>query len=380
MSLTLGIIGGGQLGMMLTEAARDMKEITGTMVLDPTRDCPASQAGARQILADFKDRDAIKQLAETSDIITYEIESGDSSMLQSLEDVVEINPSPRSLAIIQDKLAQKTFLHKHDIPVPEFSGIDSAQQIIEGVGRFGYPAVLKARTGGYDGRGNYIIHEESDVSRALEYFGDASLMLERFVPYVKEVSVVVARNTLGQTTCYPPVENLHHDSILRQTISPARIDPKTAWDAERVALRTVQILQGAGVFGIEMFVMKDGSVLINEIAPRVHNSGHHTLQSCPTTQFQQHLRAILGMELGSTTPYGPAIMYNILGPDDYTGPYDAPRISHSQAYLKMYGKHVSKPRRKLGHLNIVSRPGQQIDDVLKILEHVKGDARVLPKA
>ncbi len=378
MSKIVGIIGGGQLGMMLTEAALDMPDISRVIVLDPTDNCPASQAGADQIKADFKDRDAIRLLAKKSDVITYEIESGDSAVLESLRNTVEISPSPKSLGIIQDKLSQKEFLSAHDISVPDFLSVASPEDLQDGLDKFGYPAVLKARTGGYDGRGNYTILDKKDIPLALEYFGNVPLMLERFVPYVMEISVVVARSTTGQTACYAPAENIHDSGILHQSIYPARVNPDIAQEAERVALRTIQVLEGAGVFGIEMFVL-EGRVMINEIAPRVHNSGHHTLQSCHTTQFQQHLRAILGMELGSTRSRGPAIMYNILGPPGYTGSYNPPKINHPQVHLKMYGKRTSKPRRKLGHLNILGNTDQTIDDITGILESIKDYATISPK-
>ena len=374
MAKRLGIIGGGQLGMMLTEAASAMSQVSGVTVLDPVDDCPAAQVGAQQITAGFGDAGAIRELARVSDVITYEIESGDSSVLESLSGV-EINPSPGTLSTIQDKLLQKSFLQKHNLPVPEFVPVDSPEQLRDGLDRFGCPALLKARTGGYDGRGNYLVESPDMAMDAISYFGGAPLMLERFVPYTMEVSVIVARSTTGQLANYPAVENMHHQSILRQTISPARISPAAAARVEELALETIRVLRGAGVFGIEMFMMPDRSVLINEIAPRVHNSGHHTLQSARTTQFQQHIRAVLGMELGSTGLYGPAVMYNILGPPGYTGQYTAPSISHPNMHLKMYGKATSKPLRKLGHVNLT---GADTDTLLNILESNRDRLDVVP--
>lgn len=376
MARVLGIIGGGQLGMMLTEAAAGMKQIDKIIVLDPTPNCPAAQVGAEQIVGDFKDADAIRRLARESDIITYEIESGDSDTLESLTDVVEINPSPGTLRIIQDKLSQKQFLSEHNLPVPDFIPVLSNQDVKEGAERFGYPALLKARTGGYDGRGNRVIRGSGDIDDALAGLAGPPLMLEKFVPYVMEISVIVARNTAGDIAAYPAVENIHHTNILRQTISPARISPDIAKEAGRIATETIRVLQGAGVFGIEMFLLQDQTILINEIAPRVHNSGHHTLASCKTSQFRQHLLAILGQRLEDTTPKSLAVMYNILGPEGYTGPYLPPVISHPSAVLKMYGKHISKPLRKLGHLNLVAKQGQNIDDLLTILDTIKEDANI----
>lgn len=370
----LGIIGGGQLGMMLTEAAADMPEVSEVTVLDPVYDCPAAQVGAKQITAGFADAVAIRKLAKVSDVITYEIESGDSTILGSLSGV-EINPSPATLHTIQDKFLQKSFLKKNGLHVPDFVRVDSIHDLQAGLEKFGCPAMLKARTGGYDGRGNRMIKSPREAKDTMVGFGDVPLMLERFVPYTMEISVIVSQNTAGQTACYPAVENEHHESILRQTISPARIDSDTAFKAEETALDTVHVLQGAGVFGIEMFVLPDKDILINEIAPRVHNSGHHTLQSAHTTQFQQHIRAILGMELGSVELRSPAVMYNILGQHGYTGPYSPPAISHPDVYLKMYGKRDSKPLRKLGHANIT---GADMDTILRTLDTVRDQLVVTP--
>ena len=279
MGKTLGIIGGGQLGMMLTEAARRLADdISEIIVLDPTENCPASQAGARQIVADFKDQGAIEELAERSDIITYEIESGDSDVLRRLEKNTVINPSPETLRIIQDKLLQKTELSRHDIGVAEFRAVDTPEDLKRSAGEFGYPVLLKARRDAYDGRGNYRIDSEGQVRAAYDYFRGRKLMVERFVPFRMEVSVIAARSTSGEIATYPLVENMHEENILRTTVAPARVGEAVAENARRLAEKTMQVLHGAGVFGIEMFVTQDDGLLINEIAPRVHNSGHHSLQ------------------------------------------------------------------------------------------------------
>lgn len=372
MGIKLGIIGGGQLGMMLTEAAFNLNDkITNVIVLDPTKNCPASSAGARQIVADFKDHDAIRMLATKADIITYEIESGDSNVLQEVEDRAGISPSPGTLRIIQDKLLQKTILSQNSIPVAEFESVESPDMLDMFVSRFGYPVLLKARRDAYDGRGNYRINTKDDIPKAYRYFRDQKLMVERFVPFKMEISVIAARSTKGQIATYRPVENIHEDNILRTTIAPARISKATADAAIALAEKVMDRLQGAGVFGIEMFVTDHNNILINEIAPRVHNSGHHTLHSSMTSQFEQHLRAILGMKLGSTKLVHPTIMYNILGDDRVRGEYKTsdPRIDN--AFLKMYNKQVTKPKRKMGHINIVAGDGQGIPDLLEKLEAVQ---------
>ena len=379
MSKILGIIGGGQLGMMLTEAANNMKsEISNVIVLDPTKNCPASKVGAEQIVADFKDATAITDLAKKCDIITYEIESGDSQVLKSLEEVCEINPSPETLEIIQDKLVQKKFLAKNNIQVAEFSEILSKEQIESKISEFGLPVLLKTRTGAYDGRGNFKITSLGQIPEALEVFKGQSLMIEKFVDFKMEVSVIASRSTSGEIRTYPLVENIHEDNILKMTIAPARINETISKNAEEIAHKTMEVLHGAGVFGIEMFVTNDDQVLINEIAPRVHNSGHHTLQSSKTSQFEQHLRAILGLELGSTELVYNTIMYNILGPRDFTGIYKSPSIDLENTFLKMYGKLESKPQRKIGHVNLVDKDNLGTEKLLEIINTVSDSIKIIP--
>ena len=372
MSKILGIIGGGQLGMMLTEAAKKMPEqISKIIVLDPNQNCSASLVGAEQIIADFKDKDAIIELSKKADIITYEIESGDSDVLKSVESNAEINPSPETLKTIQDKYLQKTFLQNNRIPVPEFIKVENIEEVKEGLKKFGYPALLKARRDAYDGKGNFKIDSENEVQKAYDYFKGQKLMLEKFVPFKMEVSVIASRNTKGEIKTFPLVENIHEKNILRQTIAPARTSIDVSKKAEKIASNTMNVLKGAGVFGIEMFVTQEDEIVINEIAPRVHNSGHHTLQSSKTSQFEQHLRAILGLELGNTELSHNAIMHNILGGLDFEGEYKKIEISKNNVFLKMYEKKISKPLRKLGHLNIVGVDNQTIDQLFDELSQIK---------
>ena len=356
MAKILGIIGGGQLGMMLTEAAKNMPlDISKVIVLDPTKNCPAAKVGAEQIIADFKDESSIRELAERSDIITYEIESGNSSVLKNLEAWCEINPSPETLSIIQDKFRQKKFLDDNEIPVAKFSEISSKSDLDSKINEFGLPVLLKTRRDAYDGRGNFKINSIDQATNALKVFDGKSLMVEEYIDFEMEVSVIAARSTNGEIQTFPVVENIHEDNILKMTIAPARISTEISQKAEQIAHKTMEVLHGAGVFGIEMFVTKNQEILINEIAPRVHNSGHHTLQSSKTSQFEQHLRAILGMKLGSVGLLHPTIMYNILGPKNFKGRYKTPIINFDNAYLKMYGKLESKPKRKIGHVNLVDQ-------------------------
>ena len=365
MTKRLGIIGGGQLGMMITEAAKNLGEyISEITVLDPTENCPAAQAGAKQIVGDFKDEIAILKLAEQSDIITYEIESGNTDVLSKLK--AEIEPSPSTLGIIQDKLSQKTFLSENGFPVSQFYEIISLNDLREKIKDLGLPVLLKSRRDAYDGRGNFKITSSNEIEKAYQHFDGKSLMVEKFVNFKMEVSVIAARNTKGDITTYPLVENIHENNILKTTIVPARVSDDVISNAGEIAKKTMEVLKGAGVFGIEMFIDQDDKILINEIAPRVHNSGHHTLQSCKTSQFEQHLRAILGLELGGTDLIHRTVMCNILGPDGFEGKYKPIVLEKDGVYLKMYGKDVSKPQRKLGHFNVVDLNNTK--DISKLLE------------
>jgi 5-(carboxyamino)imidazole ribonucleotide synthase len=370
----LGIIGGGQLGMMLAEAAKTMPEhISNVIVLDPTKNCPASKVGAKQILADFKNKNAIVEMALQSDIITYEIESGDTEVLESLKTSVSINPSPNTLRTIQDKYLQKKFLNEHGIPVPEFLSIDSLADLRQKIKQFDYPILLKARRDAYDGRGNILIESEQQIEFAYQHFGTRQMMIEKMVNFKMEVSVIAARNTYGEVITYPVVENIHRDNILEMTIAPARVSNKVAQKADSIARKTMETLHGAGVFGVEMFVTQNDEVLINEIAPRVHNSGHHTLQSSATSQFEQHLRAILGLPLGSTELKHYAVMFNILGPKGFFGRYKPITLEQKEGvFLKMYGKEEATPQRKMGHINVIdTEDAKDIEKLIHIAKQIR---------
>jgi len=378
---TLGIIGGGQLGMMLTEAAKTMPdEISDIIVLDPTKNCPATKVGAKQIVADFKDEGAIIELSKKSDLITYEIELGNSQILKEIEKNTSVNPSPKTLETIQDKYVQKKFLYENNLPVVDFILIESISDLEKGLSKFGFPSLLKLRKGAYDGRGNYKINNKEDVRNAYQKFEGKLIMLEKFVDFKMEVSVIAARNTNGQISTYPLVENIHKENILEMTIAPARVSEKIKEKAKQIAEKTMDVLQGAGVFGIEMFVTQNDDVLINEIAPRVHNSGHHTLQSSATSQFVQHLRAILGLELGSIELLHNTIMCNILGPKNFSGRYKEIKLNDfKNAYLKMYQKVESRPQRKLGHFNLVdSADTKNTESLIENARKIKNSIKIEP--
>jgi 5-(carboxyamino)imidazole ribonucleotide synthase len=362
---TSGVIGGGQLCRMTGEEIRRKALPHKLVALDPTPDCPAAPFLDRQIVGHFKDHAKILELASTSDVVTFEIELAGSATLEEIEKAGKpVHPSSKTLAIIQDKLTQKTFLRGKGLPVPDFRGVESRADVLSAANDWGWPLMLKARRDAYDGRGNRRLAGEGDVDAALEAFQGRELMVERWVDFGEghafsgEVSVIAARSTSGELKTYPVGENYHADSILDMTIVPARISPETARRAEEVAAQTLRALAGAGVFGIEMFVDKTGAVLINEIAPRVHNSGHYTIEACRTSQFEQHVRAITGQPLGETTLLYAAVMVNLLGTK--SGPYRWEGLASVRAMPGVafhdYGKKEAQPRRKIGHLTATGTP------------------------
>ena len=372
---TIGIIGGGQLGMMLTESAKNLSEyISDIIVLDPTSNCPASNVGAKQIIANYNDENAIYKLAKKSDIITYEIETGNVKALQKLEKSIEINPSPQSLQIIQDKFSQKKFLAKNKLPVPLFDDINTLAEFKNKSAQIGFPVMIKARRGGYDGRGNTLIKSNENINKKIPV---NTFFLEKIIDFKMEISVIVARNTQGDIVIYPVVENIHYENILRMTIAPARIHTNIAEQAKKIAKNAIKCFSGAGVFCVEMFITKNNDILINEIAPRVHNSGHHTLQSSSTSQFEQQLRAILGLKLGSTKLLHKTIMYNILGSKNFQGEFKPININKDGIFVKMYNKHISKPLRKLGHVNIISNENS-MNSLFQKFESIKELTLVRP--
>ena len=364
---TIGIIGGGQLCRMIGEEIRRKRLPHRLVALDPTPGCPAAGVLDAQIVGHFKDHAKILELAAASDVVTFEIELAGSATLEQIEKAGKpVHPSSKTLAIIQDKLAQKTFLREKGLPVPDFRGVASKADILGAAKDWGWPLMLKARSDAYDGRGNRRLAAEEDVEPALAAFEGRPLMVERWVDFGEghafsgEVSVIAARSTSGELKTYPVGENFHVESILDMTVVPARIAGDVARRAEELAAATLRALAGAGVFGIEMFVDRKGDVLINEIAPRVHNSGHYTIEACRTSQFEQHVRAITGMPLGETTLLYASVMVNLLGAPGKSGPYRWEGLGTIRAMtgvaLHDYGKKEAQPRRKIGHLTATGTP------------------------
>jgi 5-(carboxyamino)imidazole ribonucleotide synthase len=371
---TIGVVGGGQLGRMLAEAAAPLG--VDVVALDPTPDCPASVA-ADQIVGAFDDPEAVDALAERADVLTFEIELADPDLLAAAGDDhgVPVHPDPDTLRTIQDKLVQNRALAEAGVPVPEFRPVDGPDDLAAAVEAFD-GVMLKARTGGYDGRGNVPVLPDDDPGAALrEVLGEDELddgggtgdaasgsnpfegaaMAEELVDFDREVSVIGVVGD-GDRDAFTVGENVHEDEILRETIVPARVDLPTRERAQDVADEVLELLDGRGVYGIELFEV-DGEILVNEIAPRPHNSGHWTIEGAVTSQFEQHARAVLGWPLGSTQRRCPTVMANLLGDVDEPRPARLdgaePALAADGAALHWYGKAEARPLRKMGHLTLV---------------------------
>ena len=359
----IGIIGGGQLGLMLSEAARAMGYASVT-VLDPTPQCPAS-AVAEQVVGNLKDPAALRQLAQHADILTYEIEHINTSALKALqEEGATIYPSPASLAMIQDKYRQKVFLAEHGIPVAPFREIATASDIEQAAQAWGYPLVLKAKKDAYDGRGNARIDQPHDIEQAITRLGNRELYVEKCLDIDKEIGLMIARNSHGEIATHPVVQMIHERDICQTVFAPAPIALSLQREAQDIARQTAGYLEGAGIFGIEMFLDTSGTIWLNEIAPRPHNLGHYTIEACQTSQYEQHLRAITNLTLTPTDMLYPvAVMINILGTRNgpaqlqWIGKYDPERV-----FVHIYGKHETKIDRKMGHIIVV---GETLDTVYK---------------
>jgi 5-(carboxyamino)imidazole ribonucleotide synthase len=349
---TLGVVGGGQLGRMLAEAAAPLG--VDVVVSDPTPDCPAAPVSRAQVEGDFDDPETVRELASRVDALTFEIELADPDVLAAVGEEFEIpvHPSPATLRTIQDKLVQKRTLAEAGVPVPEFVAVDDADDLREAVERFG-AVMLKAREGGYDGRGNVPVRSPDEAADALAAL-EGPAMAESFVDFERELSVVGVQGD-GETAAFPVTETVHEAEILREMVAPARADDAVLARAEEVAGDVLALLDGRGVYGIELFETTDGEVLVNEIAPRPHNSGHWTIEGATTSQFEQHVRAVLGWPLGGTGLRDPTVTANVLGdPDAESRPARlsglGPLLATDGVALHWYGKREVRALRKMGHL------------------------------
>ncbi|WP_238365800.1 5-(carboxyamino)imidazole ribonucleotide synthase [Mesobacterium pallidum] len=348
---TIGILGGGQLGRMLSVAASRLG--LRCHVFEPGQSAPAAQVCERIVTADYEDLDALRAFAEPCDVITYEFENIPTAALDTLEALRPVRPGREALRVSQDRLTEKTFLSDLGLSVAPFAAVDTAEDLARALGTIGTPAILKTRRFGYDGKGQARITDPADAGQALADMAGAPAILEGFVDFSAEISVIAARGLDGQVSCYDPGENVHEGGILRTTTVPARISTKLRTDAVLLAARILGALDYVGVMGVELFVTPKGLV-VNEIAPRVHNSGHWTQNGCTVDQFEQHIRAVAGWPLGDGTRHADVEMENLIGDDmDRVPALSAAR----DTALHLYGKAETRAGRKMGHANRIIRQG-----------------------
>ncbi|TRL32045.1 5-(carboxyamino)imidazole ribonucleotide synthase [Rhizobium straminoryzae] len=348
---TLGIIGGGQLGRMLAMAAARLN--FRTIILEPQPDCPAAQVANRQIVAAYDDRAALDELAAACDVITYEFENVPVAAAEHLAQSRPVYPPPKALDVAQDRLTEKRFLNGCGIETARFHAIDSQEDLERALADFGGRGVLKTRRFGYDGKGQRVFRSaQDDAAGAYAAMGSVPLILESFVAFEREVSVIAARATDGTVKAFDVAENVHRNGILHTSTLPARIGPDTAEAAMRAAERLLTALDYVGVIGMEFFVMADGTLIANEIAPRVHNSGHWTEAACVVSQFEQHIRAVTGLALGNPARHSDCVMTNLIGDDMAAVPH---WLATPDVLVHLYGKSEARPGRKMGHVTRLLR-------------------------
>jgi 5-(carboxyamino)imidazole ribonucleotide synthase len=358
---TIGILGGGQLGRMLTLAGRNMGYRFVT--LDPTEDSPCGQVADAQIVANYDDVVAARKLADRSDVITYEFENVDAKVTELLMKEAYVPQGSQLLYTTQHRLREKKAIEASGVPVAPYEEIKSLDQLREAVMRFGAPCVLKTATGGYDGKGQWVIRSLDEVQEAFETLSRAhtELVLEQFIHFDKELSVIAARSPRGEVKAFPAAENIHVNNILHLSIVPARIPQAVQKEAEELAIRIASSLGVIGLIAVELFLTKDGQLFVNELAPRPHNSGHYTMEACRSSQFEQHIRAICNLPLGSTELMSPVVMVNVLG--EHVEPllelmdqalFAEDGESAVSPKVHLYGKHEAKEKRKMGHINLLA--------------------------
>lgn len=362
---TIGVLGGGQLGRMLALAGRNMGYRFVT--LDPTEDAPTGQVADEQIQANFDDVDAARKLAALSDVITYEFENVDAHVTNILMNESYVPQGSELLYTTQHRLREKRAIEAAGVPVAPYKEVKSAAELKEAVIKFGTPCVLKTATGGYDGKGQWVIRSLDEVEEAYETLSRAKteLVLEQFIHFDKELSVIAARSPRGEVKAFPAAENIHVHNILHQSIVPARIPSDVQQEAEKLAIRIAEGLGVIGLIAVELFLTKDGQLYVNELAPRPHNSGHYTMEACRTSQFEQHVRAICNLPLGSTDLLTPVVMVNLLGEHieplhsliDQPGFLEDEELGVS-AKVHLYGKKEAKEKRKMGHINLLANDVQ----------------------
>jgi 5-(carboxyamino)imidazole ribonucleotide synthase len=352
----IGIIGGGQLGRMTAIAARQMGYRIA--VLDPAEDSPAAQVADRVVVAPYADRDAARELARMSDVLTYEFENADADAAEAAGELTPLMPSGSVLRTTQNRVMEKGALRRNGLPTADYRAVTSESDYMAGLKEISGPWVLKTATSGYDGKGQVVIKtaDGGEAYRQLEGRSPA-LILERFVPFKLEMSVVCARDGSGNVRTFPASENIHSNSILDTSIVPSRVAPHITERASDLAIAVAESLDVVGLIAIEMFLTQDDELLVNELAPRPHNSGHYTIEACHTSQYEQLVRVLCGLPLGSVEMQQPSVMVNLLGEvwvDTANKPDWSGALSVPGASLHLYGKSEARVGRKMGHITVMA--------------------------
>ncbi|WP_068614392.1 5-(carboxyamino)imidazole ribonucleotide synthase [Paenibacillus tuaregi] len=379
---TIGILGGGQLGRMIALAGTNLGYRFVT--LEPTEDSPCGQI-ADQITASYGDKSAARELASRSDVITYEFENVDSEVAALLEDLSYVPQGSRLLYTTQHRLREKRAIEAAGVPVAPYREIVSLQDLQAAVKELGLPAVLKTATGGYDGKGQWVIRSEAEIAEAFDTLMKAGteLVLEKFIRFDKELSVIAARSPRGEIRTFPVAENIHVDNILHASIVPARVDECIQQEAERLAARIAESLEAVGLLAVELFLTGDGELYVNELAPRPHNSGHYTMEACRTSQFEQHVRAVCNLPLGDTSLMTPVVMVNVLGEHmdevemrlmdgKWTDNKDQEQKGVNPVSVvpkvHLYGKSGAAAKRKMGHINLLC---DNVEEAVSFIQQTK---------
>ncbi len=344
---TLGILGGGQLGRMLSQAASRLG--FDVVILDPQPDCPAARVSRAQITAPYDDPDALQALGRLCYVVTFEFENVPAASVETLAEAgALVAPGPTALAVAQDRVDEKTYLNAVGAPTVAFAAVTTLDDLTNAIATLGLPALLKTRREGYDGKGQVWIRDAADAAAAFDAIGRRPAVLEAAAVFQRELSVIAARGRDGAVAVYPLGENVHQNGVLKTTTAPAAVDPATQGRAEQIAAAVLDGLDYIGVMGIELFDMGEGELLVNEVAPRVHNTGHWTQDGCVCDQFEQHVRAVVGWPLGPTQAHARIEMTNLLGDEveDWRT-----LAAEPNARLHLYGKHDARPGRKMAHVN-----------------------------
>ncbi len=368
---TLGVMGGGQLGRMFGMAARKMGYRV--HVFDPAPDSPAGQVADKQVEADYTDEAALTRFAGEVAAVTFEFENIPAASLEALERVCPVRPGPEILLICQNREREKTFLSKNGYPLAPFAVVDSPAGIDEGLRHTGTPAVLKTAAFGYDGKGQVKVCEDSSAREVWESLGAPRGVLEAWIEHECELSVICAGSPESGYSCFPAAENSHTDHILDVSIVPARIDPARIQEAESIAASLADSLNLTGLLAVEFFLTRDGKLLVNELAPRPHNSGHYSFDACVTSQFEQQVRTLCALPPGSPRLLSPAVMVNLLGDLWDSGDPDwSPVLSEPSAKLHLYGKAAARPGRKMGHFCVLDPSVEQaVETALRIRNQLR---------